>query len=73
MEAVEAVLDGRYRLTLPADIRKLLDWRTGDKCELHLVEPSEDKVIADSLIIVNLGKRERMSDKEVELGAPEEE
>ena len=72
MEAVEVNLDERHRLTVPANIRKLLDGRTGDKCELYLVEPSEGKVIADSLIIVNLGKRERMSDQEVPLDSPED-
>ena len=65
MEAIEVKLDERGRITLPADVRKLLDWRANDRVEIHLAEPVTDKVIMDSLIIVNLGRRERTSPDEV--------
>lgn len=71
MEAVELSLDGRGRVTIPADIRRLLDWRKDDKVEVSLVEPTPNNVIADSLFIVNLGRRERTSDVAVLLGAEE--
>jgi bifunctional DNA-binding transcriptional regulator/antitoxin component of YhaV-PrlF toxin-antitoxin module len=67
MEAIQLSLDERGRLTLPANIRKLLDWRPSDVIEVSLAEPAPDKVIVDSLIIVNLDRRDRMTDDEIKL------
>ena len=68
MEAVELKIDERGRITIPAEVRKLLDWRRDDVVEAHLVEPTPNNVIADTLYLINLGRRERTSDKAVPLG-----
>ncbi len=68
METVELKIDERGRVTIPLAIRKLLDWRRDDVVEAHLVEPAPNKVIADTLFLVNLGRRERTPDELVPLG-----